>query len=210
VWVPPLSQPRQSQTKIWAVVVGLAVAIVAALVVFGVVLGKSKNGTPSSAPETSSTTSASAFPSSYPASTYPTSTTPHSPTAAAPPSLTFSTPPNVLQGPDGGGDSGCNGGYPLNGTIKVAPAAPSGPGTYTSCGFAKAVGQSYLNSNPDYASPTRITVTSPKASCPDVQAVHPNVQCAGNDFVMQCQMEGTYQAMWVVCRGGNDAVVYIF
>ncbi|KQH79824.1 hypothetical protein AO501_04475 [Mycobacterium gordonae] len=121
------------------------------------------------------------------------------------PSLPLGTPPDVLHGADGSGDYACSGGHSLyaNGrSYLVAPATPRGP-HYTSCGFAIAVGQTYLATVSDWQYPTQISVQSPKANCT-------NAQCDGTKFVMQCRMDGPYAAMWIECRGGNDAVVYIF
>jgi hypothetical protein len=53
-----------------------------------------------------------------------------------------------------------------------------------------------------------VAAQSPHANCPDVQSNNPNVQCSGNAFLMQCQEEGGDQ--WITCRGGNNAIVYIY
>jgi hypothetical protein len=53
-----------------------------------------------------------------------------------------------------------------------------------------------------------VAAQSPRANCLDVQANNPNVQCSGNAFLMQCQEEGPDQ--WITCRGGNNAIVYIY
>jgi hypothetical protein len=68
-----------------------------------------------------------------------------------------------------------------------------------------------VNDSPDYKSARHISVTSPFATCPSVrQNVNPNVDCNGDAFWMECIREGPDEAMWIACRGGNDAVVYIW
>lgn len=155
---------------------------------------------------------ASSNPSSYPSAygRYGSGSTSSPPNATSTtPSLAFGTPPDLLQSADQNSDDRCATGFRLANDVLVAPARSFGD-HYTSCGFAIAVGQTYLASNPDYMSARRISVASPSAKCPDVRSNNPNVQCDGENFWMQCQMEGPHQAMWIACRGGNDAVVYIY
>jgi hypothetical protein len=117
----------------------------------------------------------------------------------------------LLQGADQDGDTQCEGGFALPRGYRVGPAAPTSSDKFTSCGFAIVVGQSYLAGNPDLTTPqtpVSVSAQSPHANCPDVQSSHPNVQCSGNAFLMRCQEEGTDQ--WITCRGGNDAIVYVY
>jgi serine/threonine-protein kinase len=178
----------------------VAVVIAVAVVVIAVVLSHHNTGTTTSAPQASSTQPTN-NPNPYsPAAPAPTPTTP-----------TFATPPSALQGEDNDGDAQCSGGFALPRGYRVSPATPTSSDRFTSCAFAIVVGQSFLASNPDLTSPqTPISVgaQSPHANCPDVQSNHPNVQCSGNAFLMQCAEEGGDQ--WITCRGGNDAIVYIY
>ncbi|ORV62551.1 protein kinase domain-containing protein [Mycobacterium fragae] len=188
---PPTTQPPSSG-KIWGGVGAAAVVVVVAIIV-AVVVGNRQSSPPSASPSSS---------------TSPSSTASYSPTPTTP---TFSVPPSLLQGADQGGDSQCEGGFPLPRGYRVGPAAPTSSDKFTSCAFAIVVGQSYLADNPDLTSPQTprsVAAQSPLANCPDVQNDHPNVQCSGNAFLMQCQQEGLDQ--WITCRGGNDAVVYIY
>ncbi|WP_131811932.1 protein kinase family protein [Mycobacterium mantenii] len=207
----PPSPPADSQAsgpsptaKIWAGVAGVAFAIIAIL---GIIITRSAGNSASEPSAYRGSTTSPTTSSEYGA----TSTYLPSPTTTVP-AVTFSTPPYLLSGPDLGGDSRCaGGGYPLANNYRVGPAASSGSGPYTSCGFAIAVGESYLAALPsDYRYSTRVTAPSPSAGCLQVRADNPsaNIQCDGNQFVMECQMVGTDQ--WVTCRGGHNATVYIF
>jgi serine/threonine protein kinase len=198
----PLDTAPWPTAKLWAGVAGVALFL---MIIIALATGRSGSGsTASTNPMTYTTT----YGGGYGGSTsYATTATTSSP------SLFFGAPPNVLQGTDGGGDYRCNGGHPLptsDGRVLVAPAAGSADGSYTSCGFAIRVGQAYLDSNPDYMSERRISVASPTAGCLQVKSGHSGVQCDGNNFWMVCQREGPDQAMWIACRGGNNAVVYIW
>lgn len=57
------------------------------------------------------------------------------------------------------------------------------------------------------AQPQRV-VAHGSVGCLSVQKRFPNVQCSGDDFVMNCAIEGADD--WITCRGGNNAIVYIF
>jgi len=199
VSAPPASAPASSNAAIWGAVAAVAAVIAVAAVVIAVVLGHHNAGTTSSAPN-SYTNPPSSYAADSPAAQAPTPTTP-----------TFATPPSALQGEDQDGDAQCAGGFALPRGYRVSPATPTGSGSFTSCAFAIVVGQSFLASNPDLTSPrTPISVAaqSPHANCPDVQSNNPNVQCSGNAFLMQCAEEGPDQ--WITCRGGNNAIVYIY
>ncbi|MGB6209542.1 protein kinase domain-containing protein [Mycobacterium sp.] len=196
---PPPNAPRRMSGAVWAAVITGAAVIIAVVAIAVAIATSNRGSQPIAASPTSSETPSSAE--SYsPTAQTPTPTTP-----------TFATPPALLQGADNDGDTQCVGGFALPRGYRVGPAAPTRADTFTSCAFAIVVGQSYLASNPDPTSPqTPISVNalSPHANCPDVQSNNPNVQCSGNAFLMQCQEEGTDQ--WITCRGGNNAIVYIF
>jgi hypothetical protein len=167
--------------------------------IIAAVLGHHSTGTTASAPNTY-TNPPSSYTADSPATQAPTPTRP-----------TFAAPPAALQGEDQDGDAQCAGGFGLPRGYRVSPATPNGSGAFTSCAFAIVVGQSFLASNPEMTSPqTSISIAaqSPRVNCPDVQSNNPNVQCSGNAFLMQCQEEGGDQ--WITCRGGNNAIVYIY
>jgi serine/threonine protein kinase len=197
---PPATAPASSKAAIWGAVAAVAVVIAVAAVVIAVVLGHRSTGTTSSTPNSYTTP-----PSSYAAD---------SPAAQAPPTPTrptFVPPPSALQGPDHEGNAQCEGGFALPRGYRVSPTAPTSYASFTSCAFAIVVGQSFLATNPDLTSPRNpisVVAQSPRANCLDVQANNPNVQCSGNAFLMQCQEEGGDQ--WITCRGGNNAIVYIY
>jgi serine/threonine protein kinase len=199
---PPTSPQLSPTAKGWLIVAGLAVAAVALLVLVNLIVSHAGSGSIASS-------SSSTYPTTY--GGYGGSTS-YAPTVTATtPTLSFAAPADILQGADQGGDTRCNGGYYLGAYLSnnlwVAPATPSG-GHYTSCGFAIAVGQTYAPGNHDPKFLTTVAVPSPTVRCDDIEISNPNVQCAGHNFVMQCQMAPTEQ--WITCRGGNNATVYIY
>jgi eukaryotic-like serine/threonine-protein kinase len=199
---PPAGAPASSKAAIWAAVAAIAAVIVVGVVVVAVVLGKHKTAAPSSAPYSSTSPSGSG---------YDSPTAPAQAPAPAPTTPTFAPPPLALQGEDRNGDAQCAGGFALPRGYRVSPAAPTYSDVFTSCSFAIVVGQSYLANNPNLTSPQAsisIAAQSPRASCSDVQSAHPNVECSGDAFLMHCAEEGADQ--WITCRGGNDAIVYIY
>lgn len=197
---PPDSAQGPSDL-VMAITAGLAVAVVTLVVIIMLVAANFNSRSVSSS-------SSSTSPSTSSGGEVTTSDTPSESTTAS--SLTWGTPPDVLQGADEDGDDSCNGGFSLRQNVRVAPAIPSEPGSFTSCGFAKAVGQAYLDSHPDCVLLRRISAPSPTAKCSDVQNTHPGVECDNDNFWMQCQKEGPDEAMWIACRGGSRAVVYIY
>ncbi len=196
---PPLGVPERGSAAVWAAVIGgIAVIATAVAITVAIVAGIRHSGQTAASPDSSTIPSSSD--SQSPIAQTPTSTTP-----------TFATPPSLLQGADQEGNTQCIDGFALPRGYRVGPAAPTSSDTYTSCAFAIVVGQSYLAENPDLTSPqTSISVAaqSPSVNCPDVQSYNPNVRCSGNAFSMQCQEEGGDQ--WITCRGGNNAIVYIY
>ena len=119
-------------------------------------------------------------------------------------------PPDLLSVPDFNGDPNCVNGQPL----PNHPGGRAGPRYYaagegkTSCAFAFSVGQAYWDANPTPGPQQQPVIAAGTVSCTTVQQSHPNVQCSGNNFVMYCSIEAGDN--WITCRGGNDAVVYIF
>ncbi len=197
---PPPPMPARTRTSgaVWAAVFA-GIAVIATAVAIAVAVGGSRHaGQTAASPDSSTIPSSSDF----------TSSTVQTPTTTTP---TFTAPPSLLQGADLDGDSQCVDGFALPRGYRVGPAAPTSSTTFTSCAFAIVVGQSYLAANPDLTSPqTSIAVAaqSPRVNCPDVQSSNPGIRCSGDAFLMQCQEEGADQ--WITCRGGNDAIVYIY
>jgi serine/threonine protein kinase len=197
-WAPPPTAPRSSNAAIWAAAAAIAAVVVVGLIVVFVVLDNNKTAAPPSTPY--SATNSPSYSYDSPTAQAPTPTKP-----------TFATPPLALQGEDRNGDGQCSGGFALPRGYRVSPAAPTYSEIFTSCAFAIVVGQSYLADNPDLSAPqTPISVAalSPRVSCSVVQSGHPNVQCSGDAFLMHCAEEGADQ--WITCRGGNDAIVYVY
>ena len=196
---------RGSSDKTLAITALLAVVAVVLVLIIMFIAANSHSGSVSSS---SSSTSPSATSSADEATT---SDTPSLSTTAPP---TWAMPAYALQGADRDNDTSCaNGGFRLSDNFLVAPETPTEPVLFTSCGFAKAVGQAYLDSSSDsYLSPRSISVESPAVTCPSVQGQNPqmNIQCDGDKFVMECQKEGPDTGIWIACRGGNHAVVYIY
>jgi serine/threonine protein kinase len=193
---PPTSATPRSTLSPWprvALAATVAVAIIAAIVLVNA-LKSDKNNSSFSAQTTTSAYSG------YASSATPTDT----------PTRAFSMPPALLSGPDFRGDSGCVNGEPL----PNHPGGRVGPRYYaagegkTSCAFAFSVGQAYWDANPTPGPQQQRVIAAGTVSCTTVQQSHPNVQCSGNNFVMYCWIEAGDN--WITCRGGNDAVVYIF
>ncbi len=194
----PPTVERRGSGAVWAGAFA-GIAVIAVAVAIAATIAANRHSGQTAASPNSSTTSSSSD-SQSPSAQTPTTTTP-----------TFATPPSLLQGADQDGNTQCSDGFALPRGYRVGPAAPTSSTTFTSCSFAIVVGQSYLAANPDLTSPqTSISVDaqSPRANCPDIQSSNPDVRCDGNAFVMQCQEEGVDQ--WITCRGGNNAIVYIY
>lgn len=125
---------------------------------------------------------------------------PQSPPA---PQITFSTPSALIRAADSFGDTRCSDGAPLS----RWPGYRAGRGSEsTTCLFAIHVGEAYWTTAPTPSRIPRNVIAPGRVSCADVGI--PSSQCSGDDFVMTCKMEGSDD--WVTCRGGKDAVVYLF
>jgi serine/threonine-protein kinase len=75
----------------------------------------------------------------------------------------------------------------------------------TSCFFARSVLISYWNR---YGNATRDQRSISAPGAVDCRTVDGNAVCDGSSFVLQCAAEGADG--WITCRGGNDAVVYLY
>ncbi len=193
-WAPP-PEALSSRAGVW-IGIGLAGLAVAALVVFMVALVNPNNYTPPSA-SASSTAGSSADESS----SYPTTTT----TAR-----TFSVPPGLLREPDMHGDASCVNGRPLpnHPGSRAGPGLSSSGADQTSCLFAFTVGQAYWAAYSEPSSQPQKVIAHGSVGCETVERNSPNIQCDGDDFIMYCEIVGGDD--WITCRGGNDAIVYIF
>ena len=198
-WAPPASAPASSRAAVWAAVAAVAAVVVVVVAIIAAVVA-GHHSEPTATPGNLTATPSGAD-SDSPTAQAPTPTTP-----------TFASPPLLLQGADRDGDTQCDGGFCLpRGYPKRALNMPTSSDKFTSCAFAIVVGQSYLATNPDpdiTADNDSRLRTIPAREWPDVQSSNPNIQCSGNAFLMQCQEEGADQ--WITCRGGNDAIVYIY
>jgi serine/threonine protein kinase len=194
---PPPPQPPQAppggQGRPWllpAVFAVLAVALIGVIVVAFVVLGgrgsesdTSSQPTPSNAqrsPTSGVTTSRSA-----PA---PTPTT--SRTLALPPIFSGSGVNNEVCAP-----------YSRPGATGFGSHSARGS-ALTSCKFTQTVLDAYWD---QYGPPTtarRQVRASGTVSCPSTGSTN----CAGNDFLLDCQPESD----WITCTGGRDARIYIY
>ena len=138
--------------------------------------------------------------------TVPTPTPSYQP--EAPPSPLNPPGPSVppgLGGPDNSAShASCDNGFSLTNKAGYGTHSSRGSGG-TSCFFARSVLISYWNRYGN-ASREQRTVDAPGAV--DCRTVEGNAVCAGSNFVLQCAAEGA--DVWITCRGGNDAVVYLY
>ena len=125
-------------------------------------------------------------------------------TAAEPRTITLSPPPPAYfqAGEDANGAT-CASAIAVN-TRREHFAIRGTSGT--TCLFAQNVGAAYVDSNPDPTVPQDIAAHG-SVDCSDVVG-NPRCTNGGRDFVMTCSMIGGDR--WVTCRGGNNAVVYVY
>lgn len=125
-------------------------------------------------------------------------------TAAEPRTITLSPPPPAYfqAGEDANGAT-CASAIAVN--IRREHFAIRGT-SGTTCLFAQNVGAAYVDSNPDPTVPQNIAAHG-SVDCSDVVG-NPRCTNGGRDFVMTCSMIGGDR--WVTCRGGNNAVVYVY
>lgn len=113
--------------------------------------------------------------------------------------------PPTPMGPDNSAAHvSCDDGYSLPNMSGFGTHAQRGT-PETSCFFAKSVLIAYWNLYGNVNRELR-TVSAPgTVPCPMVGG---GAVCDHNNFVMQCAAYGS--DMWITCRGGNDAVVYLY
>ena len=193
---PSPQQPSASQARPWLVP---AVVIVAAALILGgigVVIGllARQNSAP---PNSGAPSIASAAPPTAP------SYQPEEP--PSPPNPPGPSVPPAVSGPDNSASHAlCDNGFSLTKMTGFGTHSQRGSGG-TSCFFTRSVLISYWNRYGN-ASRDQRGISAPGAV--DCRTVDGNAVCDGSSFVLQCVAEGADN--WITCRGGNDAVVYLY
>ena len=194
---PSPPQPATSQARPWlmpAVIITAAALILGGI---GVVIGllARQNSTP---PATSSSPST-GYAAPPPAPSYQPEEPPSPPNPPGP-----SVPPAVT-GPDNSAShASCDNGFSLTRMTGFGTHSQRGSGG-TSCFFARSVLISYWNR---YGNATRDDRSISAPGAVDCRTVDGNAVCDGSNFVLQCVAEGADN--WITCRGGSDAVVYLY
>jgi serine/threonine protein kinase len=123
------------------------------------------------------------------------------PTYAAPTPPRQGARPPLVQGADANGVN-CGGGFHLN--SRTGWGTQSGRGTEaTSCRFAQNVLESYWSKG-EAISGLRTLSTPGSVPCNSVSGA----RCEGTNFIMECREENSDG--WITCRGGRDAIVYLY
>ncbi|OBJ29394.1 serine/threonine protein kinase [Mycobacterium colombiense] len=193
-WRP--DQQTTSRARGWLVPTVIAVAAALLLGGIGVIIGllakQSQSPATQSAPSTGYTIPT-------PAPSY------HPEPPPSPPNQPGPVLPPAVLGPDNSaGHESCDNGFSLNNMTGFGTHAQRGS-PETSCFFARSVLVAYWNRYGN-ASGDQRNVSAPGAvRCPTVGG---SAVCDGNSFVMQCATYGSDN--WITCRGGNDAVVYLY
>jgi serine/threonine kinase PknH len=197
---PSPPQPASNQARPWllpAVIIAAAALILGAI---GVVVGLLARQNPApptgAAPSNGYTVPAPAV--SPPPTYHPEAppTPPYPPSPALPPAIT---------GPDNSaGHASCDNGFSLTNMTGFGTHAQRGSDG-TSCFFARSLLISYWNR---YGNATRDQRSVSAPGAVDCRTVEGNVLCDGSNFVIQCVAEAAEN--WITCRGGNDAIVYLY
>lgn len=193
---PAASSASSGQARPWLVPAVIIAAAALLLGVIGVVIGllaRQNSAPPTSASPSAGYTVPTPTPSYQPE---PPPSPPNPPGLALPPAVT---------GPDNSASHvSCDDGFSLTNMTGFGTRSQRGSGG-TSCFFARSVLVSYWNRYHNAGRAPR-SVSAPGAV--DCRSVEGNAVCDGNNFVMQCAAEGSDN--WITCRGGNDAVVYLY
>jgi serine/threonine-protein kinase len=192
--VPQQQAPGQNRSWLMPGVIIVAAALL--LGGIGVVIGllARQNSAP---PTNTSSPTGYAVPSASP------SYQPESP--ASPPSAPAPALPPPVRGPDNSAShESCNDGYSLTNMAGFGTHSQRGT-PETSCFFAKSVLIAYWNRYGNANRALRSVSAPGMVDCPSVGGA---AVCDGNNFVMQCAANGSDS--WITCRGGNDAVVYLY
>lgn len=116
-------------------------------------------------------------------------------------SRTSGPPPGLIRTPDAYQEQ-CSDGVSMSG--EGGWAARGGRGTTeTSCYFAYSVLRAYWDRYPTPSRDLRRVIAEGRVACDPSAA-----QCAGEDYVMQCEAIGADS--WITCTGGRNARVYLF
>jgi len=193
---PSTQAPASDRARPWLVPAVIITAAALLLAGIGVVIGllaRQHSAAPTSASPSSGYTI------STPTPTYQPEAPPSPPSTPAP-----AVPPAVT-GPDNSASHAvCDNGFSLTNMTGFGSRSQRGS-EGTSCFFARSVLISYWNR---YRNASRGPRTISAPGTVDCRAVEGNAICAGSDFVMQCAAEGSDS--WITCRGGNDAVVFLY
>lgn len=193
------AQPRQ-----WLVPVMVTVVAVLLLAGIGVMIGllARQNAAPA--------TDAAPQPTRYTGYPVPAQTPSYRPEPVPPPPPPApaparpATPPGVT-GPDNSvNHQSCDDGYSLTNASGFGTHSKRGSRA-SSCYFAQSVLLAYWNQYGNASRESR-TVSAPGAV--PCSSVGRDVTCDGNNFVLYCAAYGFDN--WITCRGGNDAVVYLY
>ena len=191
-------QTASSRARPWlvpAVIIGAAALLLAGIGVVIGLLARQNSAPPTSAsPSSGYTVSAPTPTSSY--QPEPPPSPPSPPAPALPPAVT---------GPDNSAShTSCDNGFSLTNMTGFASRSQRGS-EGTSCFFARSVLISYWNR---YGNASRDPRSVSAPGMVDCRSVEGTAVCDGSNFVMQCAAEGADN--WITCRGGNDAVVYLY
>jgi serine/threonine kinase PknH len=193
---PRSQQPVSGQARPWLLPAVIIVAAALLLGGIGVVIGLLARQ--NSAPPTSASPS-----SGYTVPTPPPSYQPEAP--PSPPNPPGPSVPPAVTGPDNSPSHvSCDDGFSLTNTTGFGTRSQRGSGG-TSCFFARSVLVSYWNRYRNASRDPR-SVSAPGAV--DCRSIEGSAVCDGSNFVMQCAAEGSDN--WITCRGGNEAVVYLY
>lgn len=184
----------------------LIVAAAAAVAVVGTVIAVSISSTPSSS--ASSASSKSSYSSPVYSSSIPYTTLYREPMpsridstyAESVPPEREEVPP-IIQGRDTYGES-CDGGYYMTSRTGWGTRSRRGSAS-TTCKFADSVLGAYWAKG----DPVRglRTISAPgRVPCPSVYGAI----CEGQNFILKCKEENS--AGWITCRGGRDAIIYLY
>lgn len=190
---PPSRSDRPNQ---WLLPVVVTVAAVLLLAAIGVMIGLLARQTSGPVTDVASPSTGYVVPAQAP-SYRP---EPLPPTAPARPAM-----PPAVTGPDNSArHEFCDAGYSLNNASGFGTHAKRGSRA-TSCFFTQQVLIAYWNRYGNANGDPR-DVSAPGAV--DCRSVGGNVDCDHGNFLLRCAAYGSDS--WITCRGGSDAVVYLY